>query len=242
MSDNQATGNANMPSEEKVREYEETILNSLSDAENGDEAQRRVLLEFTDEQLAAICVCCRPAVLCRLTEFYCLSFKTARQAFLIADFMAKTEKIKQLMADLSVKNVGAFIKFVPAFIYLAQKFDHYDWSERDMNDMKWIEATATIQGVARTGYPLAQYWTGFLAEHDHDVPDDENDYHMDRAIQWYRKAADQGFVPAQKHLPIVTEQRYGLRWRCRGKCQHCGGSFKGIFKKVCSSCGKPKDY
>lgn len=26
------------------------------------------------------------------------------------------------------------------------------------------------------------------------------------------------------------------------KCRHCGGSFKGIFSKVCSKCGNPKDY
>lgn len=25
-------------------------------------------------------------------------------------------------------------------------------------------------------------------------------------------------------------------------CQYCGGSFKGVFTKVCSKCGKPKDY
>lgn len=25
-------------------------------------------------------------------------------------------------------------------------------------------------------------------------------------------------------------------------CTHCGGSFKGLFPKVCSKCGKPKDY
>lgn len=30
--------------------------------------------------------------------------------------------------------------------------------------------------------------------------------------------------------------------RREGKCQHCGGSFKGIFKSVCSSCGREKDY
>lgn len=27
-----------------------------------------------------------------------------------------------------------------------------------------------------------------------------------------------------------------------GLCQHCGGKFKGLFKQVCSKCGKPKDY
>ena len=30
--------------------------------------------------------------------------------------------------------------------------------------------------------------------------------------------------------------------RREGKCRHCGGSFKGIFKSVCSSCGREKDY
>ena len=28
----------------------------------------------------------------------------------------------------------------------------------------------------------------------------------------------------------------------RNVCQHCGGSFKGIFTKKCARCGKPKDY
>ena len=27
-----------------------------------------------------------------------------------------------------------------------------------------------------------------------------------------------------------------------GRCQHCGGSFKGIFSLRCERCGKPKDY
>ena len=30
--------------------------------------------------------------------------------------------------------------------------------------------------------------------------------------------------------------------RNKGLCQHCGGTFKGLLKKVCTQCGKPKDY
>lgn len=30
--------------------------------------------------------------------------------------------------------------------------------------------------------------------------------------------------------------------RSQGVCQYCGGTFKGLFSKKCSSCGKPKDY
>ena len=30
--------------------------------------------------------------------------------------------------------------------------------------------------------------------------------------------------------------------RNRNSCQYCGGEFKGLFTKVCSKCGKPKDY
>ena len=31
-------------------------------------------------------------------------------------------------------------------------------------------------------------------------------------------------------------------YRNTGVCQYCGGSFKGIFSKVCTQCGKKKDY
>lgn len=39
---------------------------------------------------------------------------------------------------------------------------------------------------------------------------------------------------------IDDEQKMILRKK--GKCQHCGGEFKGIFSKTCTQCGKPKDY
>lgn len=32
------------------------------------------------------------------------------------------------------------------------------------------------------------------------------------------------------------------RYRQQGLCQHCGGELKGLFKKECTACGKPKDY
>lgn len=31
-------------------------------------------------------------------------------------------------------------------------------------------------------------------------------------------------------------------WRDNDVCQYCGSGFKGLFTKVCSKCGKPKDY
>ncbi len=33
-----------------------------------------------------------------------------------------------------------------------------------------------------------------------------------------------------------------IRRRSNGVCQYCGGTFKGVFTKKCSVCGKPKDY
>ena len=32
------------------------------------------------------------------------------------------------------------------------------------------------------------------------------------------------------------------RFRNMGLCQYCGGAFKGLLRKVCSSCGSPLDY
>lgn len=39
-------------------------------------------------------------------------------------------------------------------------------------------------------------------------------------------------------------QRAALRqqYRREGLCEHCGGKFKGLFKKTCSVCGSPKSY
>jgi ribosomal protein L37E len=37
-------------------------------------------------------------------------------------------------------------------------------------------------------------------------------------------------------------ERIAHERRNAGLCQHCGGRFKGIFKKTCTACGKPKDY
>ena len=31
-------------------------------------------------------------------------------------------------------------------------------------------------------------------------------------------------------------------YRKVGVCQHCGGTFKGFFSKICTQCGRKKDY
>lgn len=32
------------------------------------------------------------------------------------------------------------------------------------------------------------------------------------------------------------------RWRSEGRCPYCGGHFRGIFRKTCRQCRRPKDY
>lgn len=43
-------------------------------------------------------------------------------------------------------------------------------------------------------------------------------------------------------LKRKEEQRERQRRRDAGLCQHCGGTFKGLFSKKCISCGVRKDY
>lgn len=38
------------------------------------------------------------------------------------------------------------------------------------------------------------------------------------------------------------EQEKKNGWMRSGKCQYCGGEFRGLFVKKCSSCGRTKDY
>ncbi|MBQ4561593.1 MAG: TIR domain-containing protein [Clostridia bacterium] len=46
-----------------------------------------------------------------------------------------------------------------------------------------------------------------------------------------------------KKSEILTEfDRIRTQRRLAEVCQHCGGTFKGLFTKKCSDCGRPKDY
>ena len=47
-------------------------------------------------------------------------------------------------------------------------------------------------------------------------------------------------VGMQKYTLIQEKGRENLR-KCK-RCQYCGGTFRGIFSKTCSQCGKLKDY
>ena len=49
---------------------------------------------------------------------------------------------------------------------------------------------------------------------------------------------------AAKEAAEMRRKEEEERWHRRnaGRCQHCGGELKGLFRKKCISCGKPKDY
>ena len=51
-------------------------------------------------------------------------------------------------------------------------------------------------------------------------------------------------IPDMKLLRLEKQkqEKQKIALRNNNLCQYCGGSFKGLFFKVCSKCGKPKDY
>lgn len=50
------------------------------------------------------------------------------------------------------------------------------------------------------------------------------------------KRANDVRIAAEKHAEMRTQ------WRTAGRCQHCGGEFKGLFTKKCVQCHREKDY
>ena len=46
----------------------------------------------------------------------------------------------------------------------------------------------------------------------------------------------------KKQVEINKQEQFAAQRRYRNVCQHCGGTFKGLFTKKCSVCGKEKDY
>ena len=53
--------------------------------------------------------------------------------------------------------------------------------------------------------------------------------------QWQLEALSATAQPAPPVDPRAARRAQKL-------CQHCGGKFKGIFRKKCTVCGKKKDY
>ena len=58
-----------------------------------------------------------------------------------------------------------------------------------------------------------------------------------RRIEEIKEEENRKKVDEIKRLAKERQQR-----RLQGVCQHCGGSFKGLFTKTCSNCGRKKDY
>ena len=64
-----------------------------------------------------------------------------------------------------------------------------------------------------------------------------------RQAEEKRIAEEKRRAEEAKHLEErIKAERMKESYRKEKRCQYCGGKFKGIFKKRCSVCGKPKDY
>ncbi len=57
-----------------------------------------------------------------------------------------------------------------------------------------------------------------------------------------KAAADQREREEEERKREAEKQRVRIQRMKQGKCVYCGGSFKGLLRKTCSSCGRPKDY
>lgn len=49
-------------------------------------------------------------------------------------------------------------------------------------------------------------------------------------------------TPTPEEQILTEKENLRFERKKHNLCQHCGGTFKGVFKKCCSVCSKPKDY
>ena len=57
-----------------------------------------------------------------------------------------------------------------------------------------------------------------------------------------RKAREEAERKAREESERLEQERIRSERRAKKLCQHCGGTFKGLFTKKCSNCGMKKDY
>lgn len=248
MAENQTMENANMPSEEEKREFEANFLRTISEAEKGDEERRKFLSEMSNDEILVMYKVCTPETILRLAEYHCLSQETLLKGFAICGDLRKTlDQSPDFFSKDTAPNVKRFCTFATLLGYVVGNIAD---CEKPGMATKLQNAITDICKLAESGYALAQYWMGVFAELDIDYGNADKPAvdRWTRATKYYRRASAQGCFPARnalKEIPAKREQNLleeRKERRCAGKCQHCGGNFKGLFKKVCSSCGKPKDY
>lgn len=81
---------------------------------------------------------------------------------------------------------------------------------------------------------------------EYSIPKDRKLYFVLGAYSFRQDGFSSDYGPPLKYCCGFDEQNL-LNHRkesrkMNGVCQYCGCSFKGLLKKVCSKCGKPKDY
>ncbi len=226
-----------------VKEAEELIMSVLMDAENGDEERRKILNEIPDTMLGVLALGGDFDFLLRLAKYYCLSTKTAIKANTICTCIREKDN-----SWARSEKASDFINISKLSIVLP-----YASNDQDREDPKVQDARTIIHDLAKQGLALAQYWIGRILDDT-----DRREWYYKRpdylgwSINWHQMAADQGVVDAQKRLPALLQRRkqeaenrakkVAESRRNGGECVYCGGTFKGIFKKVCQACGKPKNY
>ncbi len=85
-----------------------------------------------------------------------------------------------------------------------------------------------------SGWKLCNNYANFKAELSENIAAEEQRMEEERKK---RLAEELRLAEEQR---IASEKR--SQYRAQGCCQHCGGTFKGLFTKKCSSCGRQKDY
>lgn len=100
--------------------------------------------------------------------------------------------------------------------------------------------THTDDGAESIERPLKTANTPLEDSSEEAPSDDSNGTESPLLDDEARSAADS----LSQALQTVLESCEKLRsvYRACGFCQSCGGKFKGIFRRVCRQCGKPKDY
>jgi TPR repeat protein len=131
--------------------------------------------------------------------------KSYQRANNMAGAVAQYRKAADLNYPMAKALLGLLYETgfgVPKDIPLAMKLYRVALEQRD------TKAVALVSGAANKGHAVAQYSLASMYEQSQgSIP---SQISMNDAVTWYRKAADQGFAPAQSKLGVLYENGLGL--------------------------------
>lgn len=187
-------------------------------------------------------------------DFYNLAFSSEEQQMILKTSLAGENSIPQISANTSSINCDSVflpslteLNNIGAFRLTKDKTVYAESNVYCGNLNSWLTRTPGTPEelgfrVYNTVKMIAQSYSGNGFQVRQAAVNDPTGVAPEIIIQIPNYAKMEQLVTSVDKKSALIDLVKNEQWKQDKRCTYCGGSFKGLLRKKCSSCGRMKDY